>query len=45
MDLHLIGSRMQDDYLLLLSNYEAQKDEILLTYSKRWESFLRELNL
>ena len=37
MDLHLTGSRMQDDYLILLSNYEAQKDEILLTYSKRWE--------
>jgi transposase len=37
MDLHLTGSRMQDDYLIIISNYEAPKDEILLTYSKRWE--------
>ena len=37
MDLHLTGSRMQDDYLIIISNYEALKDEILLTYSKRWE--------
>ncbi len=37
MDLHLTGSRMKDDYLIIISNYEAKKDEILLTYSKRWE--------
>ena len=37
MELHLTGSRMKDDYLILLTNYEAPKDEILLTYSKRWE--------
>ncbi len=37
MDLHLTGSRMEDDYLIILSNYEAPKNEILLTYSKRWE--------
>lgn len=36
-NLHLTGSRMQDDYLIILSNYEAPKDEILLTYSQRWE--------
>ncbi len=35
MDLHLTSSRMQDDYLIILSNYEAPKDEILLIYSKR----------
>ena len=37
MNLHLTGSRMQDDYLIIISNYKAPKDEILLTYSKRWE--------
>jgi len=37
MNLYLTGSRMEDDYLIILSNYEAPKDEILLTYAKRWE--------
>jgi len=37
MELHVTGARMEDDYLIILSNYQAPKNEILLTYSKRWE--------
>jgi hypothetical protein len=37
MRLHLTGAKIKDDYLILLSNYESKKDEVLLTYSQRWE--------
>ena len=37
MKLSLTGGRLEDDYLLIITNYESNTDEVLATYSKRWE--------
>jgi hypothetical protein len=37
MKLSLTGGRLENDYLLIITNYESNTDEVLATYSKRWE--------
>jgi hypothetical protein len=37
IELSLTGGRLEDDYLLIITNYKSNTDEVLATYSKRWE--------
>ena len=37
MELSLTGGMLKDDYLLIITNYKSNTDEVLATYSKSWE--------